>query len=154
MRGVYTWTIEISALSTARCLILLGTNSRTCFEILSASVKNKSSETNEQLDCAITRLSSPDTDIADATLITATKSEEGDASATCTVRGNVTQEPGTWDSTNIDQSGDPSLSGYSYDPLPEERVIISPSEYVGLRILTAPSAFDAICKIRGREIGG
>ena len=156
MRGVYTATIKISALSEIKTLILLGTPSTTCAEILSAWITNQSVETNEQLDGALTLLQTPDTDVGDGTAITPQKSENGDASWAGTCRGNFTtgNEPGSYESTHFDNKGPPGLSGYFYDPLPEERPIISPSRYVGLRLLTAPAAFDAICGIRWRAIGG
>jgi hypothetical protein len=141
----------------ARTLILVRPNSLTCLELFSAAVTNENAETNEQLDCAITVLDVPDTDAenpAISTAITPKKSEDGDAASSSFCRGNFTTEPGTYETEHLDNEGVPGLSGYHFDPIPEERPVISPGSYVGLRILEVPSQFNAIAKIVWREIGG
>lgn len=151
MRGVYSASMSISSLDAAKTLILLQIPSSCVVEILSASVSNKTAETNEQIEVGIYRvgtLGSPA-----GTSITAVKSEAGDATSGLTILGNLSGEPNAYATIPIDLQGVASLAGYRYDPMPEERPIIAPSAAVGLRLLSSPDGFDAVAKITWREIG-
>ena len=153
MRGVYTATINISPISAAKTLILLQNGANTVVEILSARVTNRSNETNEQLEVELTRVATAGSPTG--TSITACKSEDGDAASACTVIGDLSAEPSSYATTPIDRQGMASLSGYDYTPIPEARAAISPSDYVGLRLITTPSSsFNCTATLTWREIGG
>jgi hypothetical protein len=151
MRGVYTAWATISSLSAQKTLMLLTVPSTKVVELYSASVSNASNETNEQIRIGIYvvgTLGSPS-----GTALTPAKHETGDAAASVTVTSNLTVEPTSYSTTPLDEEGVSSIAGYRYSPIPEERPIIAPSAAVGIRLLTTPSAFDAIVKLVFREIG-
>lgn len=152
MRGVYTATIRITGLNSARTLMYITVQSTKVVEILSASLTNESNETNEQLLCTfqrITTLGTPTkTDIIPA------KHENGDAAAGSTVAGNVTAaEPTYTADTEIGREGFSSLGGWYFDPTPEERPNIPPSGNLGLRMISTPTSFDAVVRVTFREVG-
>lgn len=151
MRGVYTISAQISSLSTAKTLMLLQAPSTAVVEIYNVSVSNRTNETNEQLSIGLYKvvtLGSPG-----GTSATPEKHESLDSSAASTCTANLTSEPSSYSSNAIDLQGVASLSGYRYDPIPEERPIVGPSQAVGVRILTAPTAFDCTVQVVFREIG-
>jgi len=151
MRGVYTASIDISGLSVAKTLILLQASATSVLEILSVHLTNQNSETNEQWAVGfyhVTTVGSPT-----GTSITPEKHEKLDASSVATVLGNLTVEPTLYSSRPIDKEGISSLSGYHYDPIPEERPIVPPSGAIGLFISTVPTATDVTANIIYREIG-
>lgn len=152
MRGVYEATIKISSLAAAKTLMHLTAPATAAVEILSASITNCSSETNEQLEATFQRISAlgtpTDTDI------TPVPKEVGDAAADTTVAGNVTgSEPTYASGTEMGREGFSSLGGYRFQPVPEERIVIPPSGSIGLRMLSTPTAFDALVAVTMREIG-
>lgn len=152
MRGVYTTSIKIAGLAAAKTLAYLTAPATAAVEILSASVTNASNESNEQIEITlqyITTLGTPT-----GTTLTFAKHEPGDQAATVAGKGNVTAaEPTYTADTEIGREGSSSLCGWFFDPLPEERPIIAPSGNLGLRLITTPTAFDALVKITFREIG-
>ena len=159
MRGVYTAHEEIAALNPAACdgLLTLEAPADLCIEILSASITNLDNDTAEQLEAGLFRITTKGTLAGNA--ITPEKHEQGDAASSATALGagnaGMTTEPGAWASEPFDAGGFNNLAGYRYDPMPEERPMISPSGLVGLRLLAAPSsAFKAHVEIVYREIGG
>lgn len=152
MRGVYTASYRISGLSAAKTLMYVTAPSTKVVEILSASLCNETNETNEQLLCTLQTVNSLGTPTA--TTVTPAKHEAGDQAAGSTVKANVTaSEPTYVSDTEIGREGFSSLGGYYYDPMPEERPTIAPSATMGLRIINAPTSFDAVVKITFREIG-
>ena len=153
MRGVYEASLQISGLNAARTLLYLTAPSGKCVEVLSASVTNATNETNEQLECCLQRITTLGTPTG--TALTPTKMEQGDQAAGSTAVGNVTaSEPTYTSNTQIGRRGFPSLGGWEFAPVPEERPVIAPSESWGLRILAAPSsAIDADVRVVFREIG-
>jgi len=152
MKGVYTVSIPIAALAAAKTALYITAPATKVIEILSASLTNESNETNEQVECCLQRvnvLGAPT-----KTDVTPAKHENGDQAATATCAGNVTaSEPSYVADTEIGREGFPSLGGWRFDPVPEERMYIPPSGTVGLRVLNSPTAFDAIAKLTFREIG-
>lgn len=151
MRGVYTAQIDITGLSTAKTLLHLQAPSTGILEILSVNVTNLNTETSEQLEVGlyhVTTVGSPA-----GTSVTPEKHEKLDAAAAATVLGNLSGEPSAYASKPIDKQGVNNLSGYRYDPLPEERPVVPPSGAIGLRMLTAPSSFNASVQVVFREIG-
>jgi hypothetical protein len=151
MRGVYTAQIDITGLSTAKTIMLLTAPATGVLEIISVNVTNSNTETSEMLEIGlyhVTTIGSPS-----GTAVTPEKHEKLDAAAAATVSGNLTVEPTAYASKPIDKQGVNNLSGYRYDPLPEERPICPPSGAMGLRVLTAPASFNACVQVVYREIG-
>jgi hypothetical protein len=152
MRGVYTAQVSISALAAAKTLMYVTAPADKVVEILSAEVSNKSNETNEQLECTFQRVTTLGTPTA--TTLTPSKHENGDQAAGSTVKGDVTaSEPTYGTNTEIGRAGFASLAGWRFDPVPEERPIIPGQGTLGLRMLSTPTAFDAVVRITFREVG-
>lgn len=151
MRGVYTGVVKISGLAAAKTLLYITAPANKVVEILSASVTNASNETNEQIECClqhVTTLGSPT-----ATTLTPSKHELGDQAAASTVKGNVTaSEPTYTSNTEIGYEGSSSLGGWFFDPTPEEHPFIPGQGTMGLRLLSTPTAFDAVVRITFREV--
>lgn len=151
MRGVYTASIKGSGVNSARTLVYVTAPATAAIEIIRAWATNGSNETNEQIECVLQRVASG---APTATTITPAKHENGDQASAATSKGNVTAADFAYTAnTEIGYMGVPSLPGYYYDPLPEERPIIPPSGTIGLRLLSTPAALDLICGITYREIG-
>ena len=153
MRGVYTANIEASGVSTARTLAFLQSPTNAVIEILDASVTNATNESNEQIHCAFQRILT-----VPAALIGVAGSgyqhEFRDKLSDTIVSGNVTANEPTYRSGfNHGKQGASSLGGWFYSPIPEARIYAGPSEAWGLRLLGAPTAFDAIISVTYREIG-
>jgi len=152
VRGVYTAQIKISALAAARTLAYITAPSNKPVEILSTSITNASNETNEQLEATWQAISSLGTPTG--TTLTPSKHELGDQAAASTVVGNITaSEPTYTANTLVGYQGFSTLGGYFFTPVPEERPIIAGAASWGLRMLSTPTAFDAIVTITFREIG-
>jgi hypothetical protein len=152
MRGVYEASIHIAGLNGLKTLILLEVPAGKTLEILSASVTNATNNTNQQLEAGfynVTTLGSPA-----GTSVTPWQNEQGDAASSVTVLANLTAEPTTYNATSFAGMGFASLAGWQYQPVPEERLIMSPSKNWGLRLTdTAPTAFDCDARVSWREIG-
>ena len=152
MRGVYTTSIKISALAAAKTLAYLTAPADKVVEILSASVTDASNETNEQLECALQRITTLGTPTG--TTLTFAKHEAGDQAAGTTGKGNITaSEPTYTADTELGREGHSTLGGWYFNPIPEERPTLGGQLSMGLRMLATPAAFDAIAKITFREIG-
>ena len=153
MRGVYTAEIEIASVSTAQTVLFIGAPGDTVVEILSAAITNMDNDTAEQLESGLFYVS--DTTNVVGTSVTPEKHETGDTNSTILASGNLTTEPSGYNTKGIDRQGYNNLAGYRYDPIPEEKPVLSPGQHVGLRMLTAPSTgFKAVASIVFREIGG
>lgn len=153
MRGCYTAHLDISGLSTSKTVMLIECTSSTICEILSTSITNRSLDTNEQLEAGLFRVTTKGSPAG--TTANVQKHEVGDANNPLTIIANLTTEPTTYDTAPLDKNGFSNLAGYRYDPIPEERPIVSPSGLVGLRLTAAPAAaFDATIQITFRVIGG
>jgi hypothetical protein len=151
MRGVYTANINITNLTTAKTVLLLTAPSTAVLEILSVRLTNLNNETNQQWSVGLFHVTTIGSPVG--TAVTPEKHEKLDANSVTTASGNLTVEPTTYATNPIDRDGSASLSGYRYDPIPEERPICPPSAAIGLRILDAPSSVDVSAQIVFREIG-
>jgi hypothetical protein len=154
MRGVYEASVKITGLVAAKTLIYITAPSGKCVEILSAEVTNATNETNEQLECTVHKISSLGTPTA--TTLTPSKLEQGDQAAGSTVKGDVTASEPTYSSSpniEVGRGGFASLAGWRFQPVPEERPVIASTDSWGLRMLSTPTSFDAVCVLRFREIG-
>lgn len=151
MRGVYTAEIEASV-AAAKSLVYIQAPADGVFEILSASITNSDTDTNEQLEggvFTVTTIGAPA-----GTAVTPELHEPGDQAVGGTHLGNLTAEPTAYNSKAVDHQGFSNLGGYRYDPLPEERPIVPPEGGFGLRLLANPSAaMNLIAQIVFREIG-
>ena len=155
MRGVYTINVQASSLADARTLLFVEAPSNMCFEILSASITNLDNATSEQLEAGIFRVSNSNSPSFDGAA-NVEKAESGDAAMSVTASGTVngTANEPTYQTTPIDRKGFNNLGGYYYDPIPEERVVISPNDSVGLRLLETPAATSFSVQMKIREMGG
>jgi hypothetical protein len=154
MRGVYEASFQISALSAAKTLAYITAPSNKVVEILSASVTNADNETNEQLEIGWSKISTLGTPTG--TTITPTKMEQGDQAASSTVKGNVTGSEPTYASApsiEVGREGVPSLGGWRYAPVPEERLVIAGGDSWGLYNYNSITALKASVRIVFREIG-
>jgi hypothetical protein len=154
MRGVYEMSGIISGLAAAKTLAFLTAPASKVIEILSASVTNATNETNEQLECFFQRITTLGTPTA--TTVTPAPTEPGDQATGATAKINCTSEPTTYTAnTNFGDEGFPSLGGWRYQPVPEERLYVAPGASIGLQLKTSPAlgAFDALVRIVYREIG-
>lgn len=152
MRGVYTAHIDISAINNDISLMTVRAPSTAIVEVISVAVSNLDSEVSEQLSIAFTRVTTYGSPTG--TTVTPEKHEAGDQAAASTVLGNLSGEPTAYASVPLDKQGVNALSGYRYDPMPEERPTIAPSAAIGVRLLTTPSTpFDCSVAVVFREIG-
>lgn len=152
MRGVYEASYKISALNSARTLMLLTAPADGIVEILQATITNCSNETNEQLEAVLQTVDTLGTPTD--TPVTPGKREAGDAASGSTVTANVTaSEPSFVAGTEVGREGFASLAGYRFQPVPEERPIVAPGETIALKMLSAPTAFDCIVSLVFREVG-
>lgn len=153
MRGVYTVGGSISGLAAAKTVLYLTNAADMALELLAAWIENATNETNEQCEAVIQRITTIGTPTA--TAATPQKHELGDMASSVTCGLNVTASEPTYTSgAEYGRRGFPSLGGYRWEPTPEERVYVSPSESIGLRLLNSPTAFDAKVGFTFREIGG
>lgn len=151
MRGVYTAEIKLSAWASMKSALLITAPSTKCVELLSAHLGNAGSNvTNQQLEAAISRVTTLGSPVG--TGVTPNPEENGDQAAGSTVTGGLTTDVTTV-GVNLDHQGFASLAGYQFAPLPEERPIIPPSGSAVVRLVVAPTAFDAIVQLKFREIG-
>lgn len=153
MRGVYTAQVQALTQTAGKTLIYVTAPATAVVEILSASITDVDNETNEQLEACLQRVSSLGTPTG--TALTPSETENGDQAAASTVVGNVTaSEPTYGANTQHGKEGFPSLGGYRYQPVPEERILIPPSGTVGLRLLTSTFTSRGLnAQVVFREIG-
>ncbi len=161
MRGIYRVNYRISAVVAAKTLMYLTAPAAVSVDILAARITNESNETNEQMVAAWQRVTSLGTPTA--TTVTPAKSEFGDQAAASTVKANVTANEPTYGAIAqgaaiIDVEGlmgFASLSGYFYQPTPEERLTIKVGETWGLRLIApaVPLSFDCCIEVVFQERG-
>lgn len=152
MRGVYTAQSVVSQ-TVAKTLVLLQAPATMVFEILSAQISNADNDVNEQFQAALQRVNSLGTPVGTALVPAPTELGSGVSLAVAT--GNLTTEPTSYAvNTEIGQQGSSLLGSWRFDPLPEERVYVSPSGAWGLQLLTAVLASTLVATITYREIGG
>jgi hypothetical protein len=157
MKGVYTASYQITGVTgAAKTLMYITATSSAVVELLSASVTQIGVTAEEQLDFRLAKISTLGTPTA--TTITPKGSETSTAGST--VKANVTASEPTYEQDgssidlSIDRQGSSSLSGYFYDPQPEDRPIIPPSGTVGLKLVSSPTnTYTLNVQIKFREIG-
>lgn len=135
MRGVYTVSIEINAVQAAKTLLLGENGSTNALQILRAKIINKNINTPEQLFAGLYRVTTKGAPAGNTSDIKIQKGEKGDPASVVTWIGGLTTEPTLYDDKPLDYDAMPNVCGYHYDPFPEERQIIGPSELFGLRLL-------------------
>jgi hypothetical protein len=150
MKGVYTSVLKIAGLNSARTLGYLTAPANKVVEIIGVTVTDESLATNNQMQVAIANISALGTPTA--TAVTPTPHEKGDQGAGSTTAFNVTANEPTY-GTTITQEGAALLVGYRHEPAPEERIYVAPSQSIGVRLITTPTAFDCDVRITFREIG-
>ena len=158
MRGVYTLSVDTqTGILDDRTILYAYGPSNMCVEILSARITQLNVDTAEQLGAGVYKIST----ITGATSDDSgniRKHEDGDplcsviCSGTVSAVGTQVVETGT----PIDAQGFNNLAGYYYDPIPEERVVLSPGQGVALKLSIAPAsnATRFIGEMNIREIGG
>lgn len=151
MRGVYTASALISSLATSKTVVLLTAPATAAVEILGIGLSNTDSESSEQWDIALFRVTTLGS--AAGTSVVPAKHENGDTAANASCLVNLTVEPTTYETVAIDRQGVSNLAGYRYDPIPEERPALPPSGSIGLKLISTPSSFNAAIQITFREIG-
>ena len=159
MRGVYTYSIVIPSASLTgplKTLLYFRPKLHTVCEILGIDVTNNNQSVNEQLKIEVLRQTAPSSPTTGSP-VSVQKKEKGDgAYAPVYVLGDITTSiTPAYETAPIDTHGFPSLAGYHYSPLPEERDIISDDEAIGVRLLVQPAAsMDMTVEMRIRVIGG
>lgn len=155
MRGVYEGNFQWASLTTAQTLCTLGTTSSICAEILSADVTDTNNTTNQQMETYLQRTTGAITGTGIATA-TPSKDEVGDqaAASTLTYGSSSSQtEPTYTANTKLGFKGYASLAGWQYAPVPEERPVVPPSGFIGLKMNTAGASTGWDVALRWREIG-
>lgn len=156
MRGCYYAGYNITAIVAAQTLMQLTATSTICVEILSAFLTNTNNTTNQELESYLQRASVAG---STPTALTPGKEEIGDQAAASTLGvqtgagGASMGEPTYTANTKFNQMGWASLAGWTYAPVPEERVVVPPSGIIGLRLNTAPASSTFDTELRFREIG-
>jgi hypothetical protein len=151
MRGVYTVNTEASGVVAAKTLLFVQAPPNRVLEIYSACVSNKTNETNEQCECVFQKITSFGVPIGINAIIS--PHETGDQASTAIASGNLTANEPTYATKQYGKEGIPSLGGWKFDPIPECRITLAPSEAAGIRILNAPASLDLNISCTYREIG-
>ena len=155
MRGVYTSDYDCSGVVVGpKTLLMLQAPSNGVLEVLRASITNLTNGTAEQWNGGLYRINSmasAGTFQGNANL---QKHELLDPSTVAVSSGYILSGEPTYSPYPIDRQGFNNLGGYSYDPIPEERPVIKPGDYVGLRLTNATITSGHInAEITYREIG-
>lgn len=150
MKGVYSSAAKIAALNAAKTVLYITAPSAKVVELMVFTCTDESNATNFQGQIALQNISALGTPTA--TAVTPTPHESGDQAAGSTTKVNVTASEPTY-STVIIQEGFPALSGFRWEPQPEERAYVAPSASVGFRFITTPTSFDSDVRLTFKEIG-
>ena len=152
MRGVYTAEFQVSV-SAAKTLMFLTNASDMVLEILEASIGITDVDATEQMNASLTHVT--DATSAAGSAVVPAKHEQGDVVSSVTALADLSVEPTSYAAVDIDHQGFSSVEGYHYEPIPEDRPIVSPSASIGVRLLDAPSGATVMTmQIKFREIGG
>lgn len=153
MRGVYSVSNRFTE-ATAKTFLWLTAPADMCIEIITTTVTVPANDTNEQHECTWQRITTIGS--AAGAAIVPMPHEQGDVASSVVATFDLTAEPMTYTAaTEWGYMGWPSLGGYILEPVPEERLIMSPSDELGFRMLTAPAGSqDWIVRCVFREIGG
>lgn len=151
MRGVYTISDTISALSALKTVLLITADANKTLEVLEVTLTAVSVAAAMQMAAGLQEVSTIGS-AAGATPDVAMH-EQGDAAHGFIPLANLTAEPTTYEGPVIGYRGFAHSVGYYWVPQPEDRLYIIGGETWGLRVLTAPSgAYNAIVTATVREI--
>jgi hypothetical protein len=82
------------------------------------------------------------------------KHENLDPSTVASASGYVLSGEPTYNTNPIDRQGFNNFGGYNYDPIPEERPVVPPGGFIGLRLTGATITSGHVnAEIIYREIG-
>ncbi len=154
MQGVYRLSGTISAVTTAKTLLIIETGALRPIEILSARITCQDEDTSEQIFAELTRIATLGTPTVDSTEVPK-PTEEGSVAYTGVCRLNVTASEPTYDDITdaIHSGGANKLGGWEYFPAPEERPIVAAADDVGLRLIDAiANSSDLTAEITFREL--
>lgn len=135
---VYTidyFSDTLAAAQSTKTLIQLIAPSTMMLVLLSLEIGQEASEISEELECEIRRCSAAGD--GTATTITASnvaRAEVGDPDPAGTYKIDFTAEPTTYGSRPLHPFTFNTLQGYTWPPVPEERIWIPPSGRLGLRL--------------------
>jgi hypothetical protein len=150
MRAVYTALADIT-ISASKTMMYLQAPATAVLEILSVHVTDYNNNTSEQWKIGFGKITTIGS--AAGTSVTAIPHEAGDqAAATTTIKSDCSVEPTTF-TAFVDEQGVSNLAGYHYDPIPEERPVVAPSAYWGLKMISVPTSTSIGVMIIFREIG-
>ncbi len=154
MRGVYTASFDCSGISAGPVtLMVLQAPSNGVLEILSTRMTNLNTNSSEQWAGGLYRITNIGAPVFSG-VADIQKHEMLDPSTVASASGKVMSGEPTYNLNPIDRQGFNNFGGYFYDPLPEERPVVPPGAYVGLRLTTpAPTTSHINALIVYREIG-
>lgn len=154
MRGVYTYDYDCSGIVNGpKTLLVIQAPSNGVLEILSAKITSLNASSSEQWHGGLYRINTM-TAVAFTGPAPNQKHENLDPTTVANASGYCISAEPIYNANPIDRQGFNNLGGYMYDPIPEERPIVSPGGYVGLR-LTSPviTSGHMNAEIIYREIG-
>lgn len=145
---VYTLPFTALSVSAAKTLLAFRCPSTNGALLLRAFVSQQASETSEELEVAIQRVSAVgDGTFTGVTAANCPKYDPNDpatlllqtgGTAGCSV--DYTVEPTTYDTHPIIRESFNVLNGWLWVPSVEERIKVAPTGRIGLRLLNAPAA--------------
>ena len=151
----YDAEIKIAALAAAKTVLYITVPANKLVTLVSSGITDASNVTNQQLEATwqkVTTLGTPT-----GTTLTPAKHDLGDSVAGSTVVGNVTaSEPTYTANTDLGHDAAPMLSGWYFpmNPLPVASLpVFTGGDTWGLRMLSTPTAFDAIIRVTFGEQG-
>lgn len=155
MRGVYECQYQFtSTISAGQTLMYWLTPLNNPVEVVEAHVTIKDLATNQQLECAIQRVTTIGSP-GSPTAVTPNPTEFYDQAASTVVKANPSSEPTTYTSGNVyGLEGWASLAGWHYQPIEKSRPFLQINSYYGLRLLSGSfTACKPDVRIVFREIG-
>lgn len=148
----------MASVTGADTLLLLQAGSARKLEILSVKVGNESNDTAEQLGFGVGRIESGDirdnTDMGGTDVSTDIAKTEPASPASTVVQAlkGIAASPGPGTVELLDVDGQPNLSGYRLQEIPEGRIFIDHDDAFIVKLLTAPSSTDFRVTVKWREI--
>lgn len=153
MRGVYVVQEVLTTVTTAKQLLYLATPATCVIEILSAAITSTDEVTNEQIYGKLARATGT---VGGGDALTPKPTEELSGASSCTAKGGNTAITGMTpdgDDDAIAIGAGNKLVGWLYDPLPESRTIVKPSDFLILETKATLTSCTLTARIEYREIG-
>jgi len=154
MRGVYKVRDTLTAVTTAKPLLYLAVPATMVIEILSARITCQDEDSSEQILATLARAIGT---VGGGDALTPKPTEELSSASGVTAKGGNTAITGMTQDTDHDaifSGGANKIAGWEYVPLPEEREIVKPSDFVTLATIDAiANVGDLTVEIYFREIG-